>query len=118
MLHNLALLTVANAGFCLECGTFTSNKGLHWFLIYNAEVDCVLQRALIDVLYLMATLCSVCFRGLVYFCLICSGSKNDKLDVTLRSIGHHTLNKVCVIHPAADLVVMLCLPYISGGPKD
>lgn len=55
----------------------------------------------------MAPVCSVYFRGLVYLCLICSGSKNDKLDVTLRSIGHHTLNKVCVIQTAADLVPTL-----------
>lgn len=74
--------------------------------------------ALINVLYLMAPICSVCFRGLVYLCLICSGSKNDMLDVTLRSIGHHTLNKVCVIQPAADFVLMTVKADISGGPKD
>lgn len=65
---------------------------------------CSCASALIDVLYLIGPVCSVYFRGLVYLCLICSGSKIDKLDVTLRSIGHHTLNKVCVIQPAADLV--------------
>lgn len=68
---------------------------------------CSRVGALIDVLYLIAPVCSVYFRGLVYLCLICSGSKIDKLDVTLRSIGHHTLNKVCVIQPAADLVSTL-----------
>lgn len=74
--------------------------------------------ALIDVLYLKAPVCSVCFRGLVYLCLICSGSKNDKLDVILRSTGHHTLNKVCVIQPAADLVPTSVRADISGEPKD
>lgn len=94
------------------------------FLISHAEAECVLQRvgALIDVLYLMARVCSVYFRGLVYLCLICSGSKNDKLDVTLRSVGHHTLNKVCVIQTAADLVPTLrcdCKSWhaSAGGQK-
>lgn len=84
-------------------------KGCIAFLISNAEAECVLQRVsvMIDVLYFMAPVCSVYFRGLVYLCLICCGSKNDKLDVTLRSIAHHTLNKVCVIQPAADLVPTL-----------
>lgn len=96
-----------------------------FFNIPTLRLECALQRvgALMDVLCLMAPVCSVYFRGLVYLCLICSGSKNDKLDVTLRSIGHHTLNKVCVIQPAAELIPMLRLrleelTHISGGPED
>lgn len=47
------------------------------------------------------------FRGLVYIGHYSSASKDDMLYVTLRPSGHHTPNKVTVVHPAAHTVLIL-----------
>lgn len=45
-------------------------------------------------------------------CPFSSASKDDKLYVTLRPIGHHTPNKVTVVHPAAETVLILSSQWV------
>lgn len=49
MLHNLALLTVANMGLCLQCGTSASDKGMRCF--FNTQCWGWVRFAAVSVLW-------------------------------------------------------------------